>query len=63
MSGSDGEVEKQLDFDVSEPSDPKNEKNMVGQERACDSHARKEQDRQKISNLRLKKIQEARRRQ
>ncbi|GAB2266282.1 hypothetical protein Dimus_001300, partial [Dionaea muscipula] len=52
-SWSDCELEKQLDFDVPDPSDP-DEENMVNQERACDAHAREEQDRQKIANLRLK---------
>ncbi|GAB2286559.1 hypothetical protein Dimus_020957 [Dionaea muscipula] len=50
---SDYELEKQLDFDVPDPSDS-DEENMVSQERACDAHVREEQDRQKIVSLRLK---------
>ncbi|GAB2295023.1 hypothetical protein Dimus_029211 [Dionaea muscipula] len=53
-SGSDCEVEKPLDFNVPDPSDPEDEEHMVSQERACDAHAREEQDRQTIASLRLK---------
>ncbi|GAB2302560.1 hypothetical protein Dimus_036566 [Dionaea muscipula] len=56
LSGSDGEVERQLEFDVSRPSDPEDEEIMVSYKRACDAHVREEQDWQKIASLRLKLI-------
>ncbi|GAB2287839.1 hypothetical protein Dimus_022194 [Dionaea muscipula] len=56
LSGSDGEVERQLEFDVSRPSDPEDEEIMVSYKRACDAHVKEEQDWQKIASLRLKVI-------